>query len=157
MLTIDIPGHGLLELEHLVLDLNGTLAQDGEVLAGVAEAVTALGTELNVVLVTADTHGKADELVEPLGLAHVHIVQRGREAEGKLDIVDELGSHAVVAIGNGANDALMLKDAALGIAVIGGEGAAQAAVAGADVVVTSIDDALGLLLEPRRLIATLRL
>jgi P-type E1-E2 ATPase len=156
MLSIEIPGHGTLELTHLVLDLNGTLAQDGEVLAGVAEAVERLSAELEVIIVTADTHGVADELVRPLGLREAHIVPRGAEAEGKLDLVDELGSGRVVAIGNGANDALMLRDAALGVAVIGGEGAAAAAIEAADVVVTSIDDALGLLLEPRRLIATLR-
>jgi P-type E1-E2 ATPase len=122
----------------------------------VAEAVSALSAELEVVVVTADTHGTADELIEPLGLKHVHIVPRGGEAEAKLDLVDELGSDRVVAIGNGANDELMLRDAALGIAVIGAEGAAQPALAAADVVVTNIEDALGLLLEPRRLMATLR-
>lgn len=156
MLTIDIPGHAVLELEHLVLDLNGTLAQDGEVLAGVEEAVAALSAELDIVLVTADTHGTADELLGPLGLRHVHIIPRGGEAEAKLDLVDELGGDSVVAIGNGANDVLMLRDAALGIAVISGEGAAAAAITAADVVVHSIEDALGLLLEPKRLIATLR-
>ncbi|HSK47329.1 MAG TPA: HAD family hydrolase [Coriobacteriia bacterium] len=156
MLTVEIPGYGLLALENLVLDLNGTLCQDGEVLAGVAEAVEALAPALRIVVVTADTHGTADELMASLAVDHVHIIDRGREAEGKLDLVDELGGDTVVAIGNGANDALMLRDAALGIAVIAGEGAAAAAVQAADVVVRSIGDALGLLLEPRRLIATLR-
>lgn len=156
MLTIDIPGHAVLELEHLVLDLNGTLAQDGEVLAGVAEAVSALAAELDVTLITADMHGNADELLEPLGLRHVHIIPRGGEGEAKLDLVDELGADSVVAIGNGANDALMLRDAALGIAVISGEGASVSAIMAADVAVHSIEDALGLLLEPKRLIATLR-
>jgi P-type E1-E2 ATPase len=156
MLAIEIPGYGSLELEHLVLDLNGTLAQDGEVLAGVAEAVSALSAELQVIVVTADQHGNADELVTPLGLEHAHVIDRGSEAEAKLDLVDELGGDSVVAIGNGANDALMLRDAALGIAVIGGEGAARGAVEAADVLVYRVEDALGLLLEPRRLIATLR-
>jgi soluble P-type ATPase len=155
MLTIDIPGLGLLQLEHLVLDLNGTLAQDGEVLAGTAEAVCALAPELRVIGVTADTHGNATELLDPIGI-EVRRIGRDQEAEAKLDLVDELGAHGVVAIGNGANDELMLRDAALGIAVIGGEGAAFSAVSAADVVVTSILDALGLLLEPRRLICTLR-
>jgi len=156
MLTIDIPGHGVLELENLVLDLNGTLAQDGEVLDGVAEAVEALAPTLHIVVVTADTHGSADALLRPIGVEHMHVIARGREAEAKLDLVDELGGDSVVAIGNGANDALMLKDAALGIAIVGGEGASASVLQAADVVVTSIQDALGLLLEPRRLIATLR-
>lgn len=155
MLTIDIPGHGMLELEYLVLDLNGTLALDGSLIPGVGEAVSSLSRVLKVVLVTADMHGEASRVAEQLG-CELHLIERGQEDQEKLDFVDELGSDTVVAIGNGANDALMLSDAALGIAVIGPEGAAAAAVSGADVVVNSIGDALGLLVEPPRLIATLR-
>lgn len=155
MLTVDIPGVGMLELEHLVLDLNGTIAVDGELIEGVIDAVVALEPMLHVVLLTADTHGKADELAYSLG-CELRKIGRGQEGEAKLDIVDELGSDSVVAIGNGANDALMLADAALGIAVVGPEGAASAVVAAADIVVNSIRDGFGLLLEPPRLIATLR-
>lgn len=155
MLTIDIPGRGLLELEYLVLDLNGTVAHDGAVIAGVPEAVSELASVLDVVLLTADTHGTAGEVARSLG-ATLRVVERGREADSKLDIVDELGAERVAAIGNGANDALMLRDAALGIAVVGGEGAARAAVDAAEVVVGDIEIALGLLVQPLRLIATLR-
>ena len=57
---------------------------------------------------------------------------------------------------NGTNDAEMLREAALGIAVIGPEGASGATVAAADLVCRSINDALGLLRDPRVLAATLR-
>jgi soluble P-type ATPase len=70
--------------------------------------------------------------------------------------VDELGAEHVVAIGNGANDAAMLQQAVLGIAVLGGEGLATACLTAADIVVPSIESALDLLLYPRRLVATLR-
>jgi soluble P-type ATPase len=50
----------------------------------------------------------------------------------------------------------MLGEAALGIAVVGPEGAASASLAAADVVCGSILVALDLLLEPRALAATLR-
>lgn len=50
----------------------------------------------------------------------------------------------------------MLREAALGIAVVGREGAACAAVRAAEIVVTRIQDALDLFLMPTRLIATLR-
>lgn len=155
MLTIDIPGRGPLELEYLLLDLNGTVAHDGALQPGVASAVAELRRVLEVIVVTADTHGRAAEIASELG-AELRAIERGREADSKLDIVDELGAEKVAAIGNGANDALMLRDAALGIAVIGGEGAAGSAVAAADVVATDIETALWLLLEPPRLIATLR-
>jgi soluble P-type ATPase len=50
----------------------------------------------------------------------------------------------------------MLKAAAIGIAVLGHEGAASEAIAAADVVVFDIVDAIDMLLNPKRLIATLR-
>jgi soluble P-type ATPase len=59
-------------------------------------------------------------------------------------------------VGNGFDDHLMLHSAALGIAVILGEGAASKTLFEADVVCTSIASALDLLLFPQRLAATLR-
>ena len=50
----------------------------------------------------------------------------------------------------------MLEEAAVGIVVIGAEGAAAHTVQAADLVVTSPLDALDLLLRPARLVAGLR-
>lgn len=155
MLTIDIPGRGLLELDYLVLDLNGTIAEDGVVFADVSGCVGRLADVLEIILVTADTNGTATDAAALIG-AQLRLIDRGREGESKLDLVDELGAERVVAIGNGANDVLMLRDAAVGIAVVGPEGASSRAISAADVVTTCIGDALGLLVEPPRLIATLR-
>jgi P-type E1-E2 ATPase len=155
MLTIDVPGIGVLGLEYLVLDVNGTIALDGVLLPGVAAAVREVARELGVIAVTADTHGTAAVLAEELG-AEFRVIERGREAEAKQELVAQLGASSVVAIGNGANDALMLRDAAVGIAVVAGEGAAALAVSAADVVTSDIGVALGLLLNPARLVATLR-
>ncbi len=155
MLKIDIPGYGTLELGHLLLDVNGTIAAGGELLPGVAETLAALADVLDIVAVTADTHGTAATLKAEAGIA-VRIIERGAEGEQKRDLLRELGAERTVAIGNGANDALMLGEAAVGIVVIGAEGAAAGAVRAADVVVTDIGDALALLSEPRRLVATLR-
>lgn len=155
MLELDIPGYGALALEHLVLDVNGTIADGGELLPGVAEALAALRGVLRPVAVTADTHGTAGALGETLGI-EVRIIASGWEAGDKLSVVQELGADAVVAIGNGANDALVLKACAVGICVIGPEGASRAAVEAADLVVPSIQAALALLTDPRRLMATLR-
>lgn len=155
MLELDIPGYGALALEHLVLDVNGTIADGGEMLPGVAEALAALRGVLRPVAVTADTHGTAGALGETLGI-EVRIIASGWEAGDKLSVVQELGADAVVAIGNGANDALVLKACAVGICVIGPEGASRAAVEAADLVVPSIQAALALLTDPRRLMATLR-
>ena len=86
----------------------------------------------------------------------MRVIASGWEAGDKLAIVQELGADSVVAIGNGSNDALVLKASAVGICVIGPEGASRAALEAADVVVPSIQAALKLLAEPRRLMATLR-
>jgi soluble P-type ATPase len=59
-------------------------------------------------------------------------------------------------VGDGANDELVLAAAALGIVVIGPEGASARALMVADVVCASVLDALDLLLSPMALAATLR-
>jgi len=155
VLRIDIPGRGVLELEHLVLDVNGTIACDGSVAAGVAEVIDGLRGQLHIVAITADTHGTAPALRDRLGV-DIHVITPGGEAAQKLAFIESLGPERVVAVGNGANDVSMLRAAAVGVCVIGDEGAAGGAVAVADVVVTSAASLFGLLDNPARLVATLR-
>jgi P-type E1-E2 ATPase len=155
MIEIDIPGRGLLRLSHAVLDVNGTLAVDGRLIDGVAERLARLREQVSVHLLTADTHGAQAEIDKALNL-RAHRLAPGGERAQKAEFVNPLGASAVVAIGNGANDVGMLKAAALSIAVIGREGASGEAVAAADIVVVGIADALDLLLNPKRLVATLR-
>ncbi len=155
MLRIDVPGWKSLRLEHLVLDLNGTLAVDGHLLA-VEDSLARLAQQLHVQLVSADTHGTLDLVAAHLGIEAVHLDSGADGAAQKARHVDSLGPDTVVAIGNGANDRAMLELAALAVVVIGAEGCAVAALTAADVVVASAENALNLLLEPRRLIATLR-
>lgn len=155
MLEFTIPGRGDLVYENLLLDVNGTIALDGELLEGVSEAIEDLRGHLRVVLATADTHGGAERLGERLG-AEVLILEPGQEDLRKERLVAHLGAAATIAIGNGANDALMLAAAGLGIAVIGPEGSAASALAAADVVAPDIGVALGMLRSPGRLLATLR-
>jgi P-type E1-E2 ATPase len=152
---IDIPGHECLQLDHLVLDLNGTIALDGELLPGVAERVAALGERMAVYLVTADTRGLGAATADQMGV-QLQRLAPGQEAQQKADFVRALGATRTVAVGNGANDALMLACAGLGIAVLGREGLAVAALQAADLVVPDVTAALDLLLHPKRLIATLR-
>lgn len=155
MIRAEIPGWQTLELSHLVLDLNGTIALDGKVLPGVAERLSNLSKVLTVHLATADTQGQAAQNAERLGL-HLFRTGPGDEAGQKMSLVAQLGPAQTVAIGNGANDTRMLAVAGLGIAVLGSEGLTTIALQAADVVVGRIEDALDLLLWPQRLIATLR-
>lgn len=155
MIEIDVPGFGALSLAHLVLDYNGTLARDGELIDGVAERLRALADTLEIHVLTADTFGTARRALAGLPCA-VTVLGAGDQAAAKAAVVERLGPRQVVAIGNGRNDRLMLERAALGIAVILEEGAAAATLRAADVVATRIDDALALLGAPARLTATLR-
>jgi P-type E1-E2 ATPase len=155
LIQIEIPGWRALALEHLVLDLNGTVALDGQVMPGVAERLAALSPHLAIHLVTADTHGQAAQIGRQLDSQLVRIELR-YEASQKQALVERLGAERVAAIGNGANDARMLSAAVLGIAVLGREGLALEALRAADVVVARIEDGLDLLSRPQRLVATLR-
>lgn len=155
MINVAIPDFGALELEHLVLDFNGTLAVDGELLPGVAERLVALAPRLSIHVLTADTHGTAARSLESLPCS-LAVAPPSDQGEAKRRFVEGLGAEHVVAIGNGRNDRLMLRAARIGIAVMQREGAAVATLAEADVIVPAIEDALDLLAHPLRLVASLR-
>jgi P-type E1-E2 ATPase len=155
MMQISIPGRAEFRFDWLVLDLNGTLALDGAIIDGVAERLAHLREGLLIVLLTADTHGTAEGVAAELQM-DLHRLQPGRETEQKLVYVQGLGADRVIAVGNGANDAAMLREAGLGVCVLGGEGSAVEALGAADIVVPDILTALDLIARPRRLCATLR-
>lgn len=155
MIRVDIPGFGQLRLKYLVTDVNGTLAVDGHLLDGVSEAFARLRDQLSIYMLTADTHGRQKYLDEILHM-QAHKLQPGGEAEQKAEFVQRLGAEHVVAIGQGANDALMLKTAAIGIAVMSAEGTALTTLLSADIVVPDIQTAFALLENPVRMKATLR-
>lgn len=155
MIELNIPGRGVLQLDHLVCDVNGTLAVDGTLIEGVYPALNTLRDRLTVHLLTADTHGRQAAIDQQLNLTAVRI-QPGGEAEQKAAYIRNLGPENVVALGQGANDALMLKEAALGICVLSPEGLALETARSADMVTPDILSALQLLEKPLRIVATLR-
>jgi len=155
MIEITVPGHKTLKLKHIVLDYNGTMAIDGRLIAGVKERLTALSDKLEIHVLTADTFGKVRSALEGFE-AKLSILPLDKQDAGKLRYVQQLGPDVTVCIGNGRNDRLMIAAAALGITVVQEEGAAFETLKAADVVCTGIVSALGLLLNPLRLVATLR-
>jgi len=155
MIALDIPGAGAYQLQHVVMDYNGTLAVDGILLEGLAQPLTSLAEHLQLHVVTADTFGLAAGQLAGLP-CRLTILPPGPHAQAKRDYVRALGSEHCLAIGNGRNDRLMLEEAAIGILLVQAEGAAGQALRAADIVCRDARDALALLLEPRRLIATLR-
>jgi P-type E1-E2 ATPase len=155
MIELNIPGRDVIQLDHLVCDVNGTIAVDGRLIEGVSKTLLALCDRLTVHILTADTLGRQDLIDRELGFEAMRI-STGDEAEAKAAHVRDLNAERVVAIGQGANDADMLREAAIGICLLSPEGLAVETLMAADVVVKDITDALALLENPMRLVATLR-
>ena len=151
----DIPGWGNIDIQNIVLDLNGTIATDGKIPVDVKKKIESLSKMVKIYILTADTYGSAAE--EVLGVnAELVKIPEGESKRGKFEFLKTLNLETTVAIGNGSNDQLVLKEAALGVAVLGVEGMSASTIKNADIVVKDIHDALDLFLKPKRLIATLR-
>jgi soluble P-type ATPase len=148
----EIPGAGTFELDHLLLDVNGTLANRAQLIDGVDERIGRAREQLEVHLLSADTLGNLDETAATLGV-DAQRVQTGAE---KREFAQRLGAARCAAIGNGLNDIPMLETVRFGIAVIGPEGAGGRTLVAADAVCSSILDAFDLLLEADTTASTLR-
>ncbi len=155
MISFKIPGIGEIELENAVLDLNGTIACDGKIPEEVKSKLNRLSEELHIYLLTADTYGTVEQTISGLAIEVIRIPS-ACEAQKKGDFVLKIGKEGTVAVGNGANDALMLKESRIGIAIIGCEGASKDAIINADITVCDVKDAMDLILYPKRIISTLR-
>jgi len=155
MIELNIPGRGRLQIEHLVSDVNGTLAVDGQLLEGLARILWVLRDRLTIHLLTADTHGRQRLIDQQLGVQAMRL-KPGDEAAQKAEYVRQLGAERVAALGQGANDAAMLKTAALGICVLSQEGVAVQTLLAADLLAPDIFAALELLEKPIRIVASLR-
>jgi len=154
MLKINIPGREEMTLSHLILDYNGTIAEDGAIIESIRPRLESLSKDLSIYVITADTHGTAAQRCAGLPL-QVLTFPTTQVGEIKAQEARKL-SGGVVTIGNGFNDIQMSDAVDLSICVMGKEGCCGALLAHCDVVVTSIDDALDLLCKPNRLRATLR-
>jgi P-type E1-E2 ATPase len=155
MISVDIPGYGSVRIKYLVCDYSGTLSVDGKLIGGVKDILNTLSKKVDVHILTADTHGKAKAQLKNVNCA-LKIIEEENQHIRKENYVRELGVENVFAIGNGNNDVMMLGAARVGVAVCLEEGVSAETVNLADILVNSIEDALGLLLYPNRLKATLR-
>ena len=155
MISIKNLGMQPLEICNLVLDFNGTIATDGKIIAEIKDQITAIKAQrVNVYCLTADSYGTATPQCEANGIEvkSFPLAEAGKE---KAKIVDSLEGQSMV-VGNGLNDIPMLDAADMAVAVIGPEGCCAKLINHADIVVTSIFDALDLLLKPTRAKGLLR-
>ncbi len=152
---ININNYKNILIKHIVLDYNGTLAKDGILKEGVKKLLPQLSKLYTLHVITADTFGSVLTQVAEFDV-EVKVLKSENHTAEKAEYVKSLKSSQCVAVGNGNNDKEMLKIAEVGIALIGDEGCATSTFLISDIVSHSIEDALDLLLNTKRLIATLR-
>jgi soluble P-type ATPase len=151
---IEIPGWGSIRLKQVVLDLNGTITESGRLIPGVQDYIRRLvDAGLKVFVLSGDTRGNVQGILGNLPECQVRITKTAPE---KRNFVESIGPDMTVTIGNGNIDVEMFKTAALSICTMQGEGAATQAMLHADIVVTHICQAFEIVLDPAKLIATLR-
>lgn len=95
-MKIEIPGYRTLEIEHLLLDYNGTIAEDGVIRRSVRDLLLLLSGRLDLHVLTADTHGTAKSECEGIPL-HLDTFPTSDAASRKLAKLQELGLPAAPA------------------------------------------------------------
>ncbi|MFK5952154.1 MAG: ATPase P [Desulfobacterium sp.] len=155
MVTIKIPGAFTLNIKHVLLDFNGTIAVDGRLVQGVGHKINDLAQNLDFHVITADTFGSVKKEIKGLKCS-LKVIPEQDQVQAKRDYLETLGKDKTIAAGNGANDESMLREAVLGIAVLGQEGLASKTLAASDIMVMNILDLFGYLEHPGRLVACLR-
>ncbi len=155
MRTFSVPDLSEFNIENLVLDYNGTFAYKGESNGKVLHLLKEISKNLKIYIVTANTFGKINHFKDQLPV-EIHIFPPENQVKLKADFIKIIGEEKTIAIGNGSNDARMLKEAAIGIAVIENKIASFKAIENANIVRKSIIDALYLILNPDLIFATLR-
>lgn len=154
-MVINIPGKRELNVKNVVFDYNGTIAVNGFIKSEIKVKLNELSKILNIYVLTADTYGTAKKECESLGI-NIRTFPRENAAKCKREILEDLGTNETICVGNGYNDIEMCKYATLSIGVMEAEGICSALISSTDILVRSIEEAIELLLNTNRIIATLR-
>ena len=156
MIIIQRPGQDLLEMDFILMDFEGTLAQDRRVDPKAKDKINLLSKRMKIYILAKGEKEVVEDVLKKVKAEVIYLRER-ETAQRKLSLLQQLGARRTVAIGNGVDDAPMLEEAGLGICILGREGASVEAMQKADVVVTNILDALDFILKPLRQEATLGL
>ncbi len=152
-MTYDIPGQGPIEINTIILDLNGTLSVGGTIPAGVKERLDQLKNNgFKVLFFTGNTRNDADDLAASLGIEW----KLAKNAEEKRSLALALNPTTCASIGNGLIDLELMKVVKLRIVTLQAEGVHVQTMLNSDIITPSINDALDLFIDEQRLIATLR-
>ena len=154
MIVIQRPGQDPLEIESILIDFEGTLASDGRVHPKAKNKINLLSKRVRIFIAAKGEKERVGEALRKVKAEIVYLTE-GEASRRKTDLLHEIGPTGAVVIGNGVDDTQVIEEAALGICVIGKEGAWGETIKRADVVVPNILDALDFLLKPLRQKATL--
>jgi soluble P-type ATPase len=154
MISILRPGLESLEIDFILVDFDGTLASDGRIHPKAKDKLNLLAKRTTIYILAKGEKERVEEVLRKVK-AEVVYVPEGEASPAKRDLLHRLGEGRSVAIGNGAEDASMIEGAGLGICILCKEGTAGSTLAKADLVFTSILDALDFLLKPLRQKGTL--
>lgn len=149
-MRIEIPGVKTLELKNIFIDYNGTIAKNGKPYEGILEILDELAQSFNVFIITGDTFGHVATYFEQ---SHVQVLI-AYTADEKYDVVSKYKE--TLTIGNGSIDYKMFMISDLSFCVIGDEGASFKAMSHADIIVKDIFHVIEMILEPKKIIATLK-
>lgn len=154
MIIIHRPGQQPLEIEYLLIDYEGTLAIDGRIHPKAKDKINLLSKRVKISILAKSQKERVEEMLRKVK-AELFYMTEGEASKQKSDLLKRLGPEKTVAVGNGTDDGLMLKEAALGVCILAREGASAEAMRGADLMFSNVVDALDFLLKPLRHKATL--
>ncbi|NBG88607.1 hypothetical protein [Isachenkonia alkalipeptolytica] len=156
-IDVKVPWGEKYTINHVVFDLNGTLANNGEIAKTTEKLLKALAQKAKIYVLTADTHNTAGKLKEEIGdFCEIIVLQSSDHSEEKARFVHTLGYRETVTLGNGGNDVKMVQEGILSFGIIAGEGAYAPLLTKVDIVVHNIDHAIEMLIHPRKIVATIR-
>jgi len=147
-------GVGEINLNTIILDLNGTLAIDGKLVEGVIPRIVKL-KELGfkIYLFTGDQRGTAAMQAKELGIE----LMFAKTTEEKAECAKKCNFETTVAIGNARIDIGTFDNAKIKIGTLQREGIHAGILPHIDILMPSINDALDLLINPDSFNATMRL
>lgn len=156
-IDVKIPWGEKYIIENVVFDLNGTLATNGKIAKSTEDLLKKLAKQAKIYIITADTHNTAKQLEKEIGeFAEIFVLKSDEHDLEKARFVHTLGFRETVTLGNGANDLKMVEEGILSFAVIAGEGAYAPLLGKVDMVVHNVDHAIEMLLNPMKIVATIR-
>jgi soluble P-type ATPase len=148
-----VTGVGEIEINTIVLDLNGTLAVNGIIPAGVEEKLNKL-KELGfeIILFTGNQRGDAQVQCDRLGIDF----KQAKTSEEKEALFLEYDVETTAAIGNARIDLGKFKHAKVSVATLQAEGIHTGILSEVDVIVPTINDALQFFIDADVFGATMR-